>query len=319
MALAQNRILNCCIKVLPNAFKNCLWMLKMILPISLIVRLFQYWGVMDYIGMMMNGLFPLLGLPSDSSIVFLTSCFLPIYAPIALMTSMELTMRQATILSLMCLASHNLFVECTIAKKTGSSFGDILLLRLFASFSLAILANWLLPEDSTMFSVQRACSEQVSYSGMLNNWLISSLNLAKMLCMIVSLLMIIQALLEDYGLIKKMCTFIAPIMKIFGLSQETSFLWLVGNIVGLSYGGAIMIGMVEEGKISSYDADLVNRHLAVSHSLLEDTILFSTLGICAWWLLLLRIPLAIIAVWLKHLRDLLFHAKIHYSTLNLSS
>ena len=61
--------------------------------------------------------------------------------------------------------------------------------------------------------------------------------------------------------------------------------------------------MVSEGKIEKYEADLANRHLAISHSLLEDTVLFASLGVCAWWLLLFRIPLAIIAVWAKRLSD----------------
>lgn len=61
--------------------------------------------------------------------------------------------------------------------------------------------------------------------------------------------------------------------------------------------------MVSEGQIEKYEADLANRHLAISHSLLEDTVLFASLGVCAWWLLLFRIPLAIIAVWAKRLSD----------------
>ena len=61
--------------------------------------------------------------------------------------------------------------------------------------------------------------------------------------------------------------------------------------------------MVSEGKIEKYEADLANRHLAISHSLLEDTVLFASLGVCAWWLLLFRVPLAIIAVWAKRLSD----------------
>lgn len=293
----------CVATTLPKAIKTCLWMLKITLPISLLVRLMQFYGVMDVIGTATNSLFPLLGLPAESAVVFFTSCCLPIYAPIALMATIDLTVRQAAILSLMCLVSHNLPVECAIAKKTGSSFITIFTLRVASSVILATIANMLLPEDARMFTLTESCIECSSIYDVISVWLVSSLNLAKTLGFIVTSLMLLQSLLEEYGVIRHMCRFITPLMNIMGLSSNASFLWLVGNIVGLSYGSAIMINMVSEGKIEKYEADLANRHLAISHSLLEDTVLFASLGVCAWWLLLFRIPLAIIAVWLKRLSD----------------
>lgn len=297
------RITQCVVTTLPKAIKTCLWMLKITLPISLLVRLMQYYGVMDVIGTATNSLFPLLGLPAESAVVFFTSCCLPIYAPIALMTTIDLTVRQATILSLMCLVSHNLPVECAIAKKTGSSFVTIFLLRVVSSVILATVANLLLPEDARIFTLTEEYIDSSSLYDVVSVWLVSSLNLAKTLGFIVTSLMLIQALLEEYGIIRYMCHFIIPLMNIMGLPSNTSFLWLIGNVVGLSYGSAIMINMVSEGKIEKYEADLANRHLAISHSLLEDTVLFASLGICAWWLLLFRIPLAIIAVWAKRISD----------------
>ena len=114
--------------------------------------------------------------------------------------------------------------------------------------------------------------------------------------------MFVQAVLEEFGIIQKISKMVSPIIRVMGLPENTTFLWLVGNIVGLSYGSAIMIGMASDGKINPYEADLVNRHLAVNHSILEDTFLFSALGICAWWLLLFRIPLAIVVVWVKRMK-----------------
>lgn len=297
------QITQCIVSAFAKAIKTCLWMLKITLPISLLVRLMQYYGVMDVIGTATSSLFPLLGLPAESAVVFFTSCCLPIYAPIALMATIDLTVRQATILSLMCLVSHNLPVECAIAKKTGSSFITIFTLRVASSVILATIANMLLPEDARMFTLTESCIECSSIYDVISVWLVSSLNLAKTLGFIVTSLMLIQSLLEEYGIIKRMCILITPLMNIMGLTSSASFLWLIGNVIGLSYGSAIMINMVSEGKIEKYEADLANRHLAISHSLLEDTVLFASLGVCAWWLLLFRMPLAIIAVWLKRLSD----------------
>lgn len=310
MSNNKERIKGCIVATLPKAIKTCLWMLKIILPISLCVRIAQYVGLMKYVGMLASAIFPLIGLPSDAAIVFFTSCFLPIYAPIALMATMELTIKQATILSLMCLASHNLPVECAVASKTGSSFWAIMILRITASFIMAIIANILLPENNTLFAMSQMGVDCSSLLEVLTAWILASWNLIKTLAVIVTILMFVQAVLEEFGIIQKISKIVSPIIRVMGLPENTTFLWLVGNIVGLSYGSAIMIGMASEGKINPYEADLVNRHLAVNHSILEDTFLFSALGICAWWLLLFRIPLAIFVVWAKRVKWNRIHFKV---------
>ena len=48
-------------------------------------------------------------------------------------------------------------------------------------------------------------------------------------------------------------------------------------------------------------ADLLNHHVAVSHSQLEDPLLFSTLGYALHWLIWPRMLMALLAVWLRKL------------------
>jgi hypothetical protein len=47
------------------------------------------------------------------------------------------------------------------------------------------------------------------------------------------------------------------------------------------------------------DADLLNHHIALSHSQLEDPLLFLTLGYAIHWLIWPRILIAIASVWLR--------------------
>ena len=87
------------------------------------------------------------------------------------------------------------------------------------------------------------------------------------------------------------------IMHFFGMSDKASFLWIVGNLVGLSYGGAIMVDMVDNSKITKGEAHYVNSHLSMSHSLIEDTLLFVVLGISVWWIMGTRLLFALLVVW----------------------
>jgi hypothetical protein len=62
-----------------------------------------------------------------------------------------------------------------------------------------------------------------------------------------------------------------------------------------------MISQVTEGGLPRGDADLVNHHIAVSHSQLEDTLLFVAVGLPVLWLMVPRFLLAIAVVWLRRM------------------
>jgi hypothetical protein len=124
---------------------------------------------------------------------------------------------------------------------------------------------------------------------------------------IITVLMFAQRLLLEYKLLEPFAKSLSPLMKIFGLPEAAGFSWIVGNVVGLSYGGAIMIEEVKEGRLSTKDSDLLNHHLAINHSMIEDNLLFIVLGVSVWWVVLPRLVFAFIVVWSQraflHLRQ----------------
>jgi len=61
------------------------------------------------------------------------------------------------------------------------------------------------------------------------------------------------------------------------------------------------------------DADLLNHHIAVSHSQLEDPMLFAAIGVPLGWMIVPRLILGIVVVWLRRLELLViskFKSKI---------
>jgi hypothetical protein len=82
-----------------------------------------------------------------------------------------------------------------------------------------------------------------------------------------------------------------------GLSGDSSFLWFVAQTLGLTYGSAVMIEEVERKEITPENANLLNYHIAINHSLLEDTLLFVAIGVPAVWMITPRFILAFIVVW----------------------
>lgn len=297
-----NRLVKCVRLALPRSLSICLWLLKVMLPISLAVRVLQYVGVIDWLAGYLSPVFSYIGLSGDSAFVFLTSIFLPLYPTIAVMTTLTLTLREATILAVMCLISHNLPVECSVAHKTGSRFGEIVAFRIIMSFVAAVALNWLLPQSDAPFNfLASATTEVTSWGMLLTQWLTSSLSLIVTIVLIVTALMVLQRVLEEFGWMHRIAHSLSPLMRLFGLPSGCSLLWLTGNVVGMAYGAAIMIDEVEEGRLTREEANLVNHHLGVSHSLLEDTMLFVAMGISFWWICLTRLVLAMIAVWTMRL------------------
>jgi len=281
------------------------------LPISLLVRLLEYSGWLAEISGFLSPLFSLVGLPGETAIIFITSTFGPLYAPIALITSMSLGLREATILAIMCLVSHNLIVESSIQAKTGSSFWGMTILRLSMSFLIAFTLNLVLPEWSGQtVGKALAATQDTSLKEVLILWITGSMSVIITILLIVTGLMILHNVLDEFRLMKKLSDLFAPLMKIFGLPRDAAFLWLVGNVVGLAYGGAIMVEQMQLKKLTQKEGHLLNHHLAVSHSLLEDTVIFVAIGIPALWILGTRLLFAIAVVWGRRLYNFIYSRNV---------
>ena len=293
----HSRIYSSTKSALPKAGKTIWWLLKIILPISLAVSLLQYWGIIAYMANFLSPAFSVIGLPGESAIVFISSLFLTLYAPIAIIATLSLDMREITILALMCLISHNLFVESAIQKKTGSSAVVMFVMRFITSFAAAYFLNLLLPQQLGENKLTETAIVFSNFSEMLIFWIKGAGVLILKIVLIVSGLMILQNVLTEFKITDLISKTFAPIMKIMGLSPDSSFLWVISQIVGLTYGSAIMIEAVEKKQIKAQNAKLLNYHIAINHSLLEDTLLFVAIGVPAIWMIGPRFIIAIAVVW----------------------
>ena len=283
--MIKERIFKCVRNAVPVALRTSCWFLKIMLPVTLFVTLLSYFGILPYLSSLTAPLFRFLGLPGDAALVFVTSIFTNIYTVIALIVTLDFTVREGIILAVMCLISHGFIIETLVQKKTGSAALRMVLLRLSGSLIAAVGLNWVLPQMPEVLSSTMGTA--VGFTETMLTWLKGSL--------------ILQRLLEEFGILKVLSRLFAPLMYLFGLPASTSFLWIVGNTVGLAYGAAIMMDYGASGYLNRREADLLNHHLAVSHSELEDPLLFMVIGLPVFWLIIPRLILAILAVWERRL------------------
>lgn len=279
------------------SMKTSLWLLKIMLPISLTVKLLQYYGVIEWCAQWLDPLFVYIGLPGASAIAFLTGASVTTYACLAVMLSMELTMRQATIIAVMVLICHALPLECAVVKKVGSKPLQMGVMRVVGAFLAALYLNMVLPEMNDAFGDGSTVAALQSVTEVVEEWTMSSLKLIVMIVGIIYSLMIMQRVLDDMGIMYKLVKPLKPVMKFFGLPESAAYLWLIGNILGISYGSAMMIELEESGQITKEEANEVNYHLIMNHSMLEDTMVFASVGVPALWILSTRMLFAWMLVW----------------------
>ncbi|NOU46480.1 MAG: nucleoside recognition protein [Bacteroidales bacterium] len=278
--------------------KTSWWLIKITVPVSFGVMLLDYFGLLTLMAQYTGPVFKLFGLPGISAIVLVTSIFTNIYSVVAVLSMLQLPMREGMILATMCLVSHGFLIETAVMKRTGSSAIRMLLLRLTGSFIIGWSLNLMMP-GSISVEVPTLIQQQGDFGLVFIHWLRSiSVTVLKIL-VLVNVLLIFQRILDEFGWMDAIEKPLAPFMKIMGLPRSTTLSWVVANLIGLAYGSAIMIEESEKGKMSREDADLLNHHVSLSHSQLEDPLLFLTLGYAIHWLIWPRIILAIAAVWLR--------------------
>lgn len=292
------RIKRAVISALKPAWKTARWLLKITVPVSFLVFMLDFTGVLATTAHITEPFFSLLGLPSQTALVLITSMLTNIYSVIAVISMLGLPVREATILAVMCLISHGFIIETAVLRKTGSSAVRMLLVRFLTSLAGGVFLALCLPgfEGAVKGGLQTGT---LQFGPALFGWFLLMLRMSAKILILVTLLMILQRLMEEFGLLKMLSLIMGPILRFFGLAPEASLSWLIANVIGLAYGSVIILEEVEKGHINRREADLLNHHIAVSHSQLEDPILFYAIGLPIWWLIWPRLLLAFVVVWLR--------------------
>ena len=300
-ATAWQRIRKCVKEVIPSSKKTCIWMIKVTVIVSFAMMLLKYFTILPWISDLISPAFKYLGLPGSAALAYLSGYFVNCYSAIAVMTSLELDWRAMTIIATMVLCSHSMIIETAVLRKTGASAVRMVVVRTLSAFFLGWLLNRVLPASEAVAAELPVAEGLAPFWPVLGKWALSTLDLCLMMTIIIFALNILQRLLSEFGVMRVISIALTPLMYFFGLPAKTSFLWLVANIVGLSYGAAAMLDEIDRGAISNRDVRLLDSHIAVSHSNLEDLSLMAAIGGLWWVMLLIRMAMAIVLVWEQRL------------------
>jgi len=108
------------------------------------------------------------------------------------------------------------------------------------------------------------------------------------------------------NLIRYMVRPMTPILKLLGLSPKMGLLWMTAAIFGIAYGAAVIVEEAGEGDYTREELTRLQLSIGINHAMIEDPLLFLSLGLNPFWLWVPRLLAAMIAVHVFRLFEVLF-------------
>lgn len=135
-----------------------------------------------------------------------------------------------------------------------------------------------------------SASFQVIAMEILNGWLGTIINLAKILIP----LMIIIEILRVYRIMEKLANKMAFIGKIMGIEKQSIFPLLVGITMGVTYGAGSLIEINKETPISKKDYTLIGVFMFLCHGIIETALIFGIAGANVFFITVVRLIIAFV-------------------------
>lgn len=281
-------------------------LVKVMLPVMIAVQIAQQLGWVDALGRAIAPAMALLNLPPEAGMVWVTGAFVGVYGAIAVLmslaSSLDMSAGQFSALCAMILFTHSLPVEQAIVRRAGGGSWATTLLRLGAALVYGGAVAWfcqltgVLSEPISLEWLHGSAAGADTVDASLVTWIRGTvLSLALTFAIIVGLLVLLDVL-ERTGATRWITTALTPVLRISGLDARATPVTMVGVLLGLTYGGALIIEESEKEHFTARMRLLALAWVSLSHSLIEDTVLFMALGADIWIVLVGRVLLTLLIV-----------------------
>lgn len=289
-------------KLLNQTFRTTWVLLKIMIPVSIIIKLIQEFDLLHYFGDVLSPIMQIVGLPGETGIIWASGMLINIYgailAYIALSPNLALTHAQISILFTIILVAHTFPIELQIASKAGVKLRAMFIIR----FGGAILLGILLNTGYNYFEYLQEPAVVSTFLTPVNDslwmWALNELKNYLIIALIIFTLLLTLKIFEKLGIIKLISRLLEPVLAVLGIRKEVIPIALIGLTLGISYGGAIIIEESKNTKITSRDIFYTLTLMGLCHSMIEDTLLMFSFGGHVSGILFARIIFALIMTYL---------------------
>ena len=132
-------------------------------------------------------------------------------------------------------------------------------------------------------------------------WRIPGKDMIRKIAIIVLLVMLTLESLKALGWMAHLERFFRPVMRLLGLSDRTTTMWIAGAMFGLVYGAAVIREEAQRGHLSREELERLHISLGINHSMIEDPALLLAFGVSVYWSVVPRLIIAALATHLYRL------------------
>ena len=278
----KRRVLRGTADALRDAGRTSWTLFKIMVPISIVTYVAGRVGLIEPLGRALGPVMEVVGLPGEMGLVWATGLVTNLYGAMVVFASLagtaDLTGAQVTVLTTMVLVAHALPVEVRIAQKAGPRARVTVSLRLVGAFVLGWVLHQVYTHGGWLQGPVRALWHGQAVDASLMGWLSrEGRNLAAIFGIIVAM-MLGMRLLEAVGVTRVLTRLLEPVLRMLGMSRAAAPVTIIGIVLGISYGGGLIIDEARSGRLSKRDVFFSLALMGLCHSLIEDTGLMLAMG-----------------------------------------
>lgn len=257
-------------------------LIRITIPVAIATKILEELGLISTLSIILEPVMGILGLPGALGLVWATAMLTNMYGGIAvfaaLLPGLPLTGAQVTVLCSIMLIAHSLPLELSVSKRAGAGLLPILLIRLLG----AMVYGFLLHRICKAFDIWQQPAvllfKATAKSGGLLQWGLDQGQNLGLIVVVIFLIVVCMRLLRAIGFLGLLERGLAPLLPLFGMSHRAAPITVVGMIMGIGYGGALIIRETSTGKLTKEEVFNSMVLMGLCHGLVEDTLIMAAIG-----------------------------------------
>ena len=289
-------------------FSACKLFFKIMVPVSVIIKILQELDLIRYIGEALSFLMYPLNLPGEMGLVWASAMLSNIYGGVLTFVSLPLesplNVAQMTTLASLVLFAHTFLIEIPICVKAGCRFLPIFLIRFAGAYIFAFIVAQSCLAGSWCQTPTDAFTLPVAQDEGLWTWIAGELKKYAVISLVVLALVVLLEIMDRLGITRMLERIMSPLVKLIGISPKVMPITLIGMTLGLAYGGGLIVAQSREKPLDGRDIFLSLAFLSLFHSIIEDHLLMIALGAHWFWIFILRLVFTLgLMILIKHLSN----------------
>lgn len=257
-------------------------LIRITIPVAIATKILEELGLISSLSVVLEPVMAVLGLPGALGLVWATALLTNMYGGIAvfatLLPGLALTSAQVTVLCSAILIAHSLPVELSVSKRAGAALLPIAIIRLLGAVVYGFLVNRICLAFDIWQQPAVILFKATAKSGDLLQWGFDQVQNLGLIVVVIFLIVVCMRLFRTIGFLGLLEKILAPVLPFFGMSQQAAPITVVGMIMGIGYGGALIIRETSTGKLAKEEVFNSMALMGLCHGLVEDTLIMAAIG-----------------------------------------